>query len=636
MIDPAGRAWVWVVLAALMAAVAAAAAARWWQRRRDVATARRLADDLRLMASANPAHRAAPDDAPGWRELTGAVNDIGERLLHRQRDEQSRLQAERDAAHAQRQGLTGLLTQMPQAVLLCDAEGHVLLYNDAARRLFGGDSVDAGTLALGRALPGLIDRHLWTHVRDTIGLRHAAGEADPTAHFVFGTRAGVLARARMARLPAGSAGEGEHFVLTMENITERYAASQHTDALIDELTRSSRAALAAIRTAVETLLDIDDLTPAQQREMATIIDDEARRLGQRIEQAERVVTQSAIPPLLVDEVPARDLLAAAARRIGDKLAVEVNVQETIDDLWLRVDSYALVQLLSVLASRLKYELQVASFTLSAERQGRHAAVELSWSAPTLDADLWRRWQAQPLRLGGEASTSSVTEVLARSGGEIWYRLDRSRPVLRLLLQAAEGAAPPTAAAPLTAPAWAAAESTLQATAALAALSCTVWSSALPADPARACGDAIAAVRVVRGQPVPAEVWHGDGTRALEAELPALSRFSRATLLISADDGATLAALQAMQVRSGAPFEQPALDLLALARAVLSGHDIGSAGALATHLGVPIEGAAGSLARARTLADLWCALLPLLQAAGIATLEQALAATHVASRKGGGA
>ncbi len=639
--------WAWVGLAVLLAAAtgAAAAAALVWQRRRDAAAARRLADDLRLMASANVAHRAAPLAAPGWRELSGAVNDIGERLLHRQRDEQARLQAERDAAQAQQQGLAGVLTQMPQAVLLCDGDGHLLLYNDAARKLFGGTGSTgsgAGELALGRALPGLIDRHLWRHVRDTIGLRRAAGEPDPTAHFVFGTRAGVLARARMARLPEGAAGVGERFVLTMDNITEPFAASQQADALMDELTRSSRAALAAIRTSAETMLQIDNLAPQVQRQLASIIDDEARRLGQRIEQAERDYTRSVAPPLSLDDVPARDLLAAAAARISDKLTAEVSVSGAPDDLWLRADSYAMVQVLSALASRLKYEWQIARFALSAQRRGRHASVDLSWDSPALDADLWRSWQTQPLRLGGEASTLSVTEVMARSGGEIWYLLEGQRPTLRLVLQAVEPVSSPAAAEPLTAPAWSGADAVNGGALPLAGLTCTVLSAAArlerPAAPglqgARvAPGDSLAAVRVVQGRCVAAEFWAGDAAHALATELPALARFSRATVLVSADGGATHEALRALQLRSGAMFDGPALDLLALGRAALSGHQLGDAAALAERLAVPLAGVPGSVAHARALAALWCALLPLLQAAGVSTLEQALAACRAAPRKG---
>ena len=85
------------------------------------------------------------------------------------------------------------MSELAEGVLVCNAEGRILLYNERARQLFSGDEA---LLGLGVAF-GLIDREQ-AHARDKL----QGGSA--LARFVTATPAGRLLRCRRRRSRARS------------------------------------------------------------------------------------------------------------------------------------------------------------------------------------------------------------------------------------------------------------------------------------------------------------------------------------------------------------------------------------------------------------------------------------------------
>jgi DNA polymerase-3 subunit epsilon len=67
-------------------------------------------------------------------------------------------------------------------------------------------------------------------------------------------------------------------------------------------------------------------------------------------------------------VLAIDILAAAARRIEEKLKLPIKHEEQDASLWMRVDSFSLIQAITFLAARLQdhYEIRELRLRLATE------------------------------------------------------------------------------------------------------------------------------------------------------------------------------------------------------------------------------------------------------------------------------
>lgn len=182
---------------------------------RYVVPLRRVAAETRLVASVNPAHRLRPAGAAEPFEIALAVNALADRYAAARADVQGTVAAARADLERERDTLAALVSQLALAVLVCDAEGRILLYNPAARRLLGRWEV----VGLGRSVYGVVDRGLVGHALERI----RAGSATP--YETTTAREGVLLRVQVAPVTGGE-DEPAGFVLALKEVTRRDEAGR--------------------------------------------------------------------------------------------------------------------------------------------------------------------------------------------------------------------------------------------------------------------------------------------------------------------------------------------------------------------------------------------------------------------------
>jgi DNA polymerase-3 subunit epsilon len=163
-------------------------------------------------------------------------------------------------------------------------------------------------------------------------------------------------------------------VLVLEDVTSTNERHARRDALIQSLIEGGRGPLGSIRAAGEMLSDFSDM-PGQQRDrFLGVIRDEARVLSAQFENAAAAFSNDLRERWLLEEILGAELVAVAARRIGERRASErralaVKTENIDEDLWLRVDSFGLLQALRYLALRLQDEYEVREVRLSLTRSG---------------------------------------------------------------------------------------------------------------------------------------------------------------------------------------------------------------------------------------------------------------------------
>ncbi len=620
---------------------------------------RRLAADTRLIATVNAGHRLRVDRPAELAGLATAVNELAERYQAAERDVAARVQAGRAEVAQERNRLAALMSELAAAVLVCNADGRILLYNAAARRLLEDRPDRPGVVGLGRSVFGVLDRDLVAHVLD-----RAQVGAPVHATAAWGER---LLRVQVAPV-APVAAEATGFVVLVEDVTQRLETTRHRDALLRDLTEGVRGSAAAIRGAIESLLEYPDIPADQRDRFGLIVRDEAAGLGARVDALMRQSAEYLTDRSLHEDMSAADLIAAVTAVVTAEHGPRITIDAAGEGVWLTLDGYAAVRAITALLARLRTTHGVDEVALGLRPTGQYAELTARWPGTPVGAEALRQWTAE--RTAGTGN-DTVADILARHEAQVWSRGEEDGSpyaYLRLLLPLAARPAGEQAARtpPVHAPEPRPDESSparpefydfdlLQPTATdiawehrpLDGIAYTVFDTETTGlQPTE--GDeiiAIGAVRVINGRLLRQETFdrlvdphrrvpaasrriHGisgdmlRGQPSIEEVLPAFARFAEDTVLVGHNVSFDLAFLRLKEAQTGVAFTQPVLDTLLLSAAVHPDHEEHTMEAIAGRLGVEVVGRHSALGDALLTGDLFIRLLPLLRSRGIHTVGQA--------------
>ncbi|MDP3616696.1 MAG: exonuclease domain-containing protein, partial [Rhodoferax sp.] len=639
----------------------------------------RLREQALVMVNANPALRLQELGAPEIQTLAQVVNALADQRESLQRDVAQKIVEAKASVEEEKNRLAALMSELTQSVVVCNLDGRILLYNQRARLQFqvpGSSGQDGGAalIGLGRSIFLVMERGLITHALESVQHRLQHGTAQPSANFVTSTHAGQLIRVQMApvfstsrpdqEMPAGASTARviSGYVLMLDNITRNVEAQSRRDLLLQTLTEGSRAALGNVRAAVENLLQYPDMETQQRDRFVGVIRDEVEALSQRINQASSEFADTLKARWPLENMHGADLLQVAQRRIEQKLGISVTVEGPVSDLWVKVDSFSLVQGLTYLAMRLKEECAVDAVALRLRPSGRLAELDLLWSGAALEASRMASWEQAAMSVGGESTALTLHEVIERHGGELWQQHEPGTPLslIRMLL--------PTTVAQEAADqaVWLRNESRpeyydfdlfrqTEETRALderllTQLSYTVFDTETTGlEPSQ--GDEIiqiGAARIVNGRLLRNETMDQliDPRRRLKPEsitihgitqdmlkgqptigqvLPTFHKFCEDTVLVAHNAAFDMRFLQLKEAATGVVFSHPVLDTLLLSAVIHPNQESHRLEAIAERLGVNVIGRHTALGDALVTGEIFLKMIPLLAEQNIRTLGQARAA-----------
>jgi DNA polymerase-3 subunit epsilon len=506
------------------------------------------------------------------------------------------------------------------------------------------------------------------HAIDLLHHRLREGDRFPISEFVTATGSGRLVRARMTAVASDAASrsgapELSGFVLILHDVQREVDLGIVRERVLNSLTEGTRASLAGIRAAAETVMHYPGMDASQQRKFLDVIRDEAEKLGGRLEassndDASRLGAEWPLTTML-----GRDLIRALRRGVEARCACTVAVEACGEPVWTRVDSFLLVEGISHLALRLQRAGRAQDMTLRLMPSGSRIRLDLCWSKDALDVEQALERENEPFPVPGHPQPLSLRQIVARHGGEVWYQNDTGagRSCFCVLLPATEPEAPAVAPSSSTSrPIFYDFDLFHQGGQSLEIdqrplneLAYTVFDTETTGlQPSQ--GDeiiAIGAVRIVNERLLTGEAFeqlvnphrniekastriHGLTNAMLAHQpdirsvLPRFHRFCENTVLVAHNAAFDMRFLQLKEHAAGVKFSHPVLDTLMLSAVVHPNQTDHSLEAISARLGVNVIGRHTALGDALVTGQIFTKLLPLLRQQGIVTFREA----HEAARK----
>ncbi|APG28432.1 hypothetical protein A7E78_11575 [Syntrophotalea acetylenivorans] len=619
----------------------------------------RLGEETKLISAVNPSHRIKPKGAPELVNLAGIINESADAFETLQAEVKEKINQARSDLQHERNLLAALMSDLPTGVLACNVSGQILLYNQAAQKLL---QKPRKLIGLGRSLFSVLERGPIVHAIDMLHEATNRGQKSPTSNFVMTVGESHVLRIHMA--PVFKNGDSEKsvsgFVLAMEDLSQQMQNGLEREQIFYGLTAALHSPLEQLSQALETLAQSPTLQETEHQASLQSIDRAIGSLTEKLQQAEQSYKQQVVDIGHRENILGEHLLNIIEHHLRHFSGISVT-HCADKDLWLQVDSYAMVQCLAQLVNALLHAENFAALTIELHRTSADRAMfEIAWPGCTVSKEELDGWQNRPLIRDAQDRLVSFGDLIQRIGGifDLTQNKDQQINQLRILLPIAETDEHFS-------------ESSVGeycpihyefgllhqvckddiCQQSLAQLTYAVFDTETTGlKPSQ--GDEIiqiGAVRIVNGRilyeetldqlidprrPVPEESIeiHGIapelllGQPTIDQALPQLHQFTEGSVLVAHNAAFDMKFLKLKEQSSGVHFNQPVLDTLLLSWVVHPNQQSHQLEEVARRLGVPIVGRHTALGDAMVTAEVLCKLIPLLAAKGVHTLEQAMEAS----------
>lgn len=636
-----------------------------------------MAESTQLISLVNPDYRIKPKGAREIAHLAEVINTTADAYQKLRTEVDATIRSAQADLKEERNRFAALMSELPAGVLVCNTDGQILLYNQQAQTLLQpstrekfAETGQGGWIGLGRSVFGVLQREPIVHGLKLLQQAVTMGEAVPTARFMMTLAGGRCLRVTMAPVFSFRCEVHEEclqcerrqmtgLVLTLEDMTPQIEADTRRDLLIQSLTDELQAALEEIRRSTVSLIAEPELKPERLKDYRTIVDVVSSSLQQQVAQAREQYARHLQALSKEEDVLAENLLEVLRRNIGERLAVVVEGKGE-SGLWLKLDSYAVVQAITHLAGLLKSHASLAELHIRLGRSGEdRAALDIAWPDSPVSPELIADWQESPLTADSQGSIISIGDFIAGTGGLIAAdcadRLCRGVHIEFSTMPALvrTDLAPPQGPRPVYYEFDLFNQQGLQELGKqpLRKLTFVVFDTETTGlNPAQ--GDEIiqiGAVRIVNGRilqdevidqlidpkrPVPEEsvAIHGitpamvAGQPTIEHVLPHFQRFAEGAVLVAHNAAFDMRCLQLKEGQTGVRFDNPVLDTLLLSSVIHPHQETHSLDSIAKRLNLTIVGRHTALGDALVTAEVLLKLIPLLESRGIVTLEDALNAS----------
>ncbi len=624
----------------------------------------RMAEQTRLITAANPDFRISVEGAREMIMLANIINESADAFQKLQSEVDSKISHSNRALKRERNRLAALMSELPYGVVVCNRDGKILLYNRRAQEMLQGtDSTQqGGAIGLGRSIFSSLERDPLVHALEVMNHAFALDQVKPALGLMTKLCGDRFIRVNMA--PVTDDSESGHqlsgFVLSLEDITGEIDADSDRDLLLQGMIDAVQNSLGKLHKGINSICEMPGTGEDACNRHREAITRVTKDLEEHLALARKLYGEHRLAYGNRENVIADTLLKLIAKNLYERFSIqtETHVNQSI---WMKLDSYAMVQAFTTLAGLLNAEYGVSKIKLQLdEEQGSLASLTLQWQDQAVPSQALHDWQTAPLFMDSDGAADSPQTVISAHEGEI--SIIKSDEIFCTGIKVTL----PTTLAEETADLQSSVsprpvsyefdlfhqpgQETLGKISLRKLAFVAFDTETTGLNPSM--GDEIiqiGAVRIVNGRllhdecidqlvnpqrPVPkssVEI-HGIDPDLLSAQpiitevLPDFHAFAIDSVLVAHNAAFDMRFLQLKEEAIGLHFDNPVLDTLLLSSIVHPNQEGHSLDAIAERFNLTIVGRHTALGDALVTAEILLKLIPLLKAQGIHTLEDALIAS----------
>lgn len=632
----------------------------------------RLTEETQIIQTVNPAYRLKLQGSVDIQQVAHLINKGADRIEALSREMNEQISKATFETEVEKNILAAIITELPEGVIICNAGGQILLFNNRAKAFLGTDVTKKQStkrkgefIGLGRSIFGIIDRNCIVYALDEISEKLLKDQQNAAAYFVIAGKKNNLLRVETVPV-LNPQRQFTGFIILMNDITEQLGTNSRIVDRWQTLITRIRHSSAGIRSAAEAMLAYPEMESEQSRRFMDIIHKEAVTMGKAIQEDEAMSSELIQTQWPVVQIHIADLMKSFVKRTDEKLDVDIDVQTGDENVWVKICPYSFILAMLYVLDLMVKETGKQRFACGIKRQKKFLTIEFAWKGVPVKIETIRKWSTRILALGNESIPVTLKAVMGYHHAELWSYSSKDHNDLSYLgiyLPAVDikepGIISNVAILPESRPEFydfnlfsqpgqvPETDNRL-----LTELSYTVFDTETTGlNPGG--GDeiiSIGAVRIVnnrllredvfdqlvdpqRDLPAASIKFHGiqeemlHGQPTINEVLPRFKGFTEDTILVAHNAAFDMRMLQVKEESTGIKFINPVMDTMLLSAVVHPSQNDHSMEAIAERLGVQVVGRHTALGDALVTGEMFLKLVPLLLEKDITTLKAARLASQ---------
>lgn len=309
--------------------------------------------------------------------------------------------------------LAAFISKLPEAIIICDTKGIVMLHDDQAVGLLNENFNHAspGRNLKNKSITQFIDKQLIEHSLDELNEQLKENLGNPSSGFLL-QRSGKVLEVLIVPI-LGDLDEFQGFVTIIKDITKQTRAERKIESFLKTLSKNARSPMASIRAAIEAMRAFPGMELKKQMQFKEIIYNEAIVLSDLLDRAQEEYTsltriQKALKPVRVIE-----FIKTFKRRYGDtfELRLDKKDSEKAEAPFIMADMYRLMTAVCHVLSNLNAHTGESAFFVSWMKDQKIIQIDISWAGKPVGPRTVKEWEQEHVDYHQEGVRFTLLDIL---------------------------------------------------------------------------------------------------------------------------------------------------------------------------------------------------------------------------------
>ncbi|MCB0284044.1 MAG: PAS domain-containing protein, partial [Calditrichaeota bacterium] len=397
----------------------------------------KLAEDAGILKSAERLYTIETKGAKELKQLAVILSRHAYEIKELRENINEKIRQAKNDLEEEKNILTSLVSELNDAIIICNNDGKIVLFNHHAYQLCDDPDADdfQNRIGIGRSFFKIIPSEIIRHALEEIDHKFRQGQQNAYTQLVYPLPSRVSARIRI--IPVSKGKEKIGFIVIMHDITAELDKDLKRHEMVESLIDTTRSSVAGIRAAIESIISYNEMQEEQRVRFNNVILEEAKRLGAFVNETianYKDYFKLNWPMEQIEGQSLLNLLHLYSKTISD---LKLEVKDPENGIWVSVENFSFIITVLYLLRQIS---TIAQNTISLElnNENNFMYLDILWKDGILNHDQFNQILANPVDLNNVELPFSANDVIQRHNARIWLNLSENNlHSIRIMLRAAD-------------------------------------------------------------------------------------------------------------------------------------------------------------------------------------------------------